>query len=249
MRRLIVTADDLGISEELDRGIFAAHAAGAVTSASLIVTGKTAHSAVETARRTNLSLGLHLCFVKRTPVCRADEIPTLTDREGRLPPSVFRLATRRVDPADLDREAEAQMGAYLELVGAPPDFVNTEQHAQLLPAVLAAVIRLCHRHAIPRTRLAAEHAPFRPNAGLRSWLWPGATALALAGRARLDRAGLEHPDCMLGGPESGRLTAGRLRRLLDLDWDGTAELVVHPTGDELAALVAAKMEPIPFHAL
>jgi hypothetical protein len=58
-RLAIVNADDLGMSEEIDRGIFEALDRGIVTSASLIVDGP---HAAEAVRRSDVSLGIHVAF-------------------------------------------------------------------------------------------------------------------------------------------------------------------------------------------
>lgn len=60
-RRLIVNADDLGLSAGVDRGIAQAHEHGIVTSASLMVRGPHAQTAAGYARaHPQLSVGLHL---------------------------------------------------------------------------------------------------------------------------------------------------------------------------------------------
>jgi len=60
-RRLIVNADDFGISAGVNRGIIEAHEHGIVTSASLMTRWPAAAAAAEYARgRPGLSVGLHL---------------------------------------------------------------------------------------------------------------------------------------------------------------------------------------------
>ena len=62
-RLVIVNADDLGMSEEVDRGIFDALDRGIVTSASVMVDGPHAVEAVRLAkRRSDVSLGIHVAF-------------------------------------------------------------------------------------------------------------------------------------------------------------------------------------------
>ncbi len=56
-------ADDLGMSEEVDRGIFDALDRGIVTSASVMVDGPHAVEAIRLAkRRSDVSLGIHVAF-------------------------------------------------------------------------------------------------------------------------------------------------------------------------------------------
>ena len=60
MRRLIVNADDFGLSEGVDHGIVDAFSNGIVTSTSLMVRRPAARHAAELARlHTRLSVGLH----------------------------------------------------------------------------------------------------------------------------------------------------------------------------------------------
>lgn len=261
MKRLIVTADDLGLDTARDRGVMDAFDRGLVTSASLIASGPTARQgATDAKKRAGLSLGLHLCLVQGRPVATPDDVPTLVNARGHLPASVLHLAMLRPRWQDLEREVLAQYLRFLDLVGTKPAFVNTHQHAQLLPPVLDVMLQLCRVHDIPRVRYPAEQQPLRPNLRLRSWLWPAATAIARFERPRLDAAGLRHPDRMVGGPESGRLTARHLQRLLKRLSPGTTELVVHPSEgtaelaaltdpEVVAALDRAGVERIPFHAL
>src|ERR1700704_846549 len=61
IRRLIVNADDFGLSAGVNRGIITAHERGMVTSASLMVHGSAAAPAAEYARaRDSFSVGLHV---------------------------------------------------------------------------------------------------------------------------------------------------------------------------------------------
>jgi predicted glycoside hydrolase/deacetylase ChbG (UPF0249 family) len=60
-RFLIVNADDLGLSEAVNEGVFAAHEQGIVTSASLMVGRPAAAAAVaELSEHPDLAIGLHL---------------------------------------------------------------------------------------------------------------------------------------------------------------------------------------------
>jgi predicted glycoside hydrolase/deacetylase ChbG (UPF0249 family) len=59
VKRVVVNADDLGLDARIDEGIFRAHAEGIVTSATLLVTGQTAHQAAARAKAAGLALGVH----------------------------------------------------------------------------------------------------------------------------------------------------------------------------------------------
>lgn len=109
-RFVIVNADDLGLSAEIDRGILEAHDRGIVTSASLLVDAPDAEAAVrEARRRPRLGLGVHVAF----------------DSRGKW----------LVDMQDLDmvqRELERQIDLFTRLTGGPPDHIDSHHHAHRL---------------------------------------------------------------------------------------------------------------------
>ena len=223
----------------MNHGIMQAYDRGIVTSASVLVGGDHAEAGVqEAAERPDLSLGLHLAFIQANPICSPVAIPSLIGASGELRPSAMHLVARPPAVSDLWREASAQLRRFRELVGRPPDFVNTHQHTQVVPQVMMIMRRLCARHGVPRARLAAEQNPFRVNKRPRSWLWPAVTAISRLGRPLFERADIRTPERMVGGPESGRLTRRALQMLIRDLKPGVSELVVHPRlgSEELAAL-------------
>jgi predicted glycoside hydrolase/deacetylase ChbG (UPF0249 family) len=70
-KRLVVNADDLGYDPEIDRGIFEAHARGAVTSATAMVDTPFAPAALRAAPA-SLALGLHAVIDPSLPRAQAE---------------------------------------------------------------------------------------------------------------------------------------------------------------------------------
>jgi predicted glycoside hydrolase/deacetylase ChbG (UPF0249 family) len=126
-RFAIVNADDLGMSAEIDRGIFEAHDGGIVTSTSLIVDGPDAEAAIQqTRQRPDLGLGIHVAF----------------DVGGK----------RLVDAQDLDgvqRELDRQLTAFLRLTGGPPDHIDSHHHVHSLFNVARLFLEAGRRYGVP----------------------------------------------------------------------------------------------------
>jgi len=239
VKRLIVTADDLGLSEQINAAIMEAYDHGIVTSTCVLVGASAWEAGIDAAmKRPGLSLGLHLSFVQGKPVCPVHLIPTLAADNGHLPSSAFSLAVQRPPIQELRVEAEAQFERFIQKTGHQPTFVNTHQHTQLLARVLQVMLEMCEKYDVPSIRWPVEQRSLRPNRKLRSWLWPVAKGMALMDKRKLVHAGLRFPDRMLGGPESGRLNETQLNALVNMVGLGTTELVVHPVpnSDELSAL-------------
>lgn len=135
-RRLIVNADDLGLSHGVNAGIAKAHDDGIVTSASLMVRQPAAEAAATWARdRPDLSLGLHLDLCEWRPCGRS-----------------WGPAYERCPLDDVDcvaTETDAQLGLFGELVGRPPTHVDSHQHVHRRPAVCAVVAERAARLGVP----------------------------------------------------------------------------------------------------
>ena len=239
-RRLIVTADDVGLASGMTRGALAAAEGGIVTAVSVASVGEAFDEAVvELRHHTELDVGAHLVLVGERPLSPSSEVRSLLGRDDRLLPGFgafcARYARGGVKLDEVRREIARQLERLLE-TGLPVRHLNTHQHLHALPALFEEVVTLAEEHAIPFVRIPEDGAlplPLAPRSAALHVL----RALARRCRRRLDgRRRVAALDGTLGIAAAGHLTAGRLRALLAADWSGTRELVCHPgTGDaELA---------------
>jgi predicted glycoside hydrolase/deacetylase ChbG (UPF0249 family) len=114
-RTLIVNADDLGLSDEINRGIVEAVEHGIVTSASLMVRGVAASEAGAWARLTpGVSVGLHL------------DLGEWVHRGQAWEPRYTVVDTG--DAQAVADELARQLGRFLVLVGKPPTHLDSHQH-------------------------------------------------------------------------------------------------------------------------
>src|SRR5271167_4344169 len=117
MRRLIVNADDFGLTKELNRGIIEAHRRGVVTSATLMANGPAFADAVQLAQtEPQLSVGCHVVLVDGQPALDPETISTLVDRSPgarRFRDGIGGFALRalagRLDAREIEAEATAQI--------------------------------------------------------------------------------------------------------------------------------------------
>ena len=159
-----MTADDLGLSAGVTRGILEAHRRGVVRSTSLVVTFPGAQEAAALARAEgDLEVGLHLDLVGGQPASDAAAIPSLCDEDGRFYPlSVFarRLFTGRIRASELATEVRAQ-AARARSWGVPALAWDSHRHVHLMPPVALVVgrvarelgVRWVRRARAPRLRL------------------------------------------------------------------------------------------------
>ncbi|HEY4713486.1 MAG TPA: ChbG/HpnK family deacetylase, partial [Aquirhabdus sp.] len=83
--KLIVHADDFGISEQVNDGILKAHLNGILTSTSIMATGAAFDHAVSISNSVpSLDVGIHLTLVEEKPLLEMRQISSLLDNNGRF---------------------------------------------------------------------------------------------------------------------------------------------------------------------
>jgi predicted glycoside hydrolase/deacetylase ChbG (UPF0249 family) len=142
---LVVTADDLGLSAGVTRGVLEAHRSGIVRSTSLLVTFPASAEGAALARaERDLEVGLHLDFVGGWPATDPALIRTLCDGEGRfhpLPTLTKRLFTGRVRASEIATEVRAQVERARGW-GVPAIAWDSHRHVHLMPPVARVVAAL-----------------------------------------------------------------------------------------------------------
>jgi predicted glycoside hydrolase/deacetylase ChbG (UPF0249 family) len=233
--RLVVNADDFGVSERVNAGIVRAHREGIVTATSLMAAGRAFEHAVGLLRGVPaLDVGVHLTLVAEAPLLGCDS--SLIDSDGRFPASAGALALRwwagKVHRTDVKAEWSAQIERVLDN-GIRVSHLDSHQHVHLLPGLFDLTRELAARYGIPFVRVPVEalRADGPPSLhGINRWL--GATLLWVLWRVgRMTGAGPAACRSLefLGFQDGGRLDVNRLRRLLArLRPGGTYELMCHP---------------------
>jgi predicted glycoside hydrolase/deacetylase ChbG (UPF0249 family) len=188
--RVIVNADDFGMSRGITDGIIFTHRYGIVTSASLMANMPAAEYALErVAKFPNLSVGVHLNICAGKPVLPINEVRSLVGSDGQFhPPRVMigRLCSGRVRGREIFAEYRAQI-CWMKQRGYAPTHADSHHHMHLYPAAVLPFVRALKSEGIFRAR-----AP-------RCAVWSATAATELAER--------------LGGPHEGSLARRSLVRL------------------------------------
>jgi predicted glycoside hydrolase/deacetylase ChbG (UPF0249 family) len=130
-RCLIVNADDLGLSDEVNDGVLAAHEHGIVTSASLMVRRPAARRGAAQALEAGLDLGLHVEL-----------------GEWHFGPDGWR-GSGEVPPERLHEELDGQLEAFRQLAGRDPSHLDSHQHVHTREPARQAVVEVAARLGVP----------------------------------------------------------------------------------------------------
>ena len=237
MKKLIVTADDFGLTPGVNRGILRAFQHGIVTSASLLVTGSAFEEAVNLARENpELDVGLHLTLVEEQAVLGREGLPSLVDETGRFPRTsseFFRRAVLgRIRWGEVEREIAAQIARF-QKTGLRLSHLNSHQHLHMFPPVFQIVRRLTRR--MDNVWIRNSAGPWRKSPGvlMRRWVQQlGLNLTCLSARGLHGPPLPQLPDGMYGFEVSGCLTRPALEQILRKIPDGLYELICHPGEDD-----------------
>ena len=239
--RLIINADDFGLTPGINRAIIELHQAGVLTSATLMATGPAFEDAVALAlANPTLGVGCHLVLVDGMPISHAESSPTLLGGDGKTFRSSamdFAQAALRgtIEPEDIAKETLAQI-QKLQRAGIDVTHIDSHKHTHLFPSVAGTVFHIANRCGVPAMRNPIEprwSSSMAPALSRRLWLRVFENfALPFQKLTREARSSELIPDGTLGMAATGTVNAEILRRILDClianHPDSTFELLCHP---------------------
>jgi len=242
VRRLIVNADDFGLTPGVNRAILEAHAHGVVTSATLMANAAGFDEAVRLTKSSPaLSVGCHVMLVDGAPVSNPSEIPTLTDSGKfgtRLTGFAMRAVGGSINPVELETEIAVQI-SKLQAAGIQPSHVDTHKHTHMFPQILRPLLRAakaCGVRAVrnPFGRFAFSAVLGRPKLWKRYGELMLLNPLARSFLRSVQAEGMLTPDGSVGVAATGSLDEKLFRQIVENLPEGTWEFVSHPGYNDAA---------------
>src|SRR5882724_9566876 len=242
MRRLIINADDFGLTNGVNRAVAEAHKHGVVSSATLMANGHAFEQAIALAHgQPRLGVGCHIVLVDGAPLLDQTAVRSLLDQRGNSGGPHFRQGIsrfgvlallRQLDENEIEAEATAQI-RKLQEAGITVTHIDSHKHTHLFPRVLRPLLRAaasCGVRAIrnPFERIQGSQLAASPNLW-RRWTEVGVLrSLARQFREAVQQAGITTPDGTLAIVATGALNGRLLRLMVENLPEGTWELVCHP---------------------
>lgn len=254
MRRLIINADDFGLTPGVNRAIVEAHAIGIVSSATLMASGSARDAAVVlSAANPRLSIGCHVVLVDGRPMLPTAKVSRIVGGKGaegfrfhdRLSTFALRALAGSLASDQIEAEATAQI-RVLQEAGIEVTHFDTHKHTHIFPPVLRPILR-----AAKACGIRALRNPFGPRLPLslrdlrqRPKLWKRFIEVRLLGtfassfRRTVDQFGMCTPDGSFGVVSTGALDLELFKAIVNVIPDGTWEFVCHPgyNGADLASV-------------
>jgi hopanoid biosynthesis associated protein HpnK len=230
MRKVIINADDFGLSKGVNEGIVLAHRKGILTSTSLMANMPGFAQAVELAKQNEeLGVGLHLNIVRGQPLSPANRVGSLINKEKKFFSNVFiiwrKLWTKKIKKQEIELEFRAQIEKILENKIQISHF-DSEKHIHCLPSLLEIVLKLGKEYNIKRIRYINEYCITPRLFQAAKSIFASLSCLSM--KEKITKNGILTPDRSYGICKSGRMSSPRLKKILSNLEDGVTEIMVHP---------------------
>lgn len=153
--RLLVQADDYGISRAVSKGILYGIDCGAIRNTGIFVNmpwSKECSSWIVPYSK-KADIGIDLNLTTGSPLCRPEDVPSLVEESGAFHSSGAsrrldaELGREHVDPDDAYRECRAQIERFRSLTGFYPAYVHA--HAYITDGIQMVQRRIAMEYEIP----------------------------------------------------------------------------------------------------
>lgn len=157
--RLIVNADDFGLTTGVSRAILYGMANGILTDTSALVTAPGFAASVALAQNAGVqAMGVHVLLTMGTPALPPEKVPSLVDANGRFY-TRDQFLNRTISFMEVEAEIEAQIrllkdsGLRLNHIDCHHGLMNTSSQMREL------FIHLALRHGVPLRNEASRYCP------------------------------------------------------------------------------------------
>ncbi len=236
VKKLIINADDVGLSPSINEAVRRCYSYGIITGVSVMACGKYFREAAAILREIeNEEVGVHLTLTGSFSPCIEDTlcINDILDDRGVFVSDYRQLLLlsfrRRLDKDQVYQEFTAQV-RRVKNEGLEIIHLDSHEHIHMFPGILDVVIKIAREFNIPYIRLPLEgkgiiSKQFRVRDFFRH---TGLRALAFKAEMIMDDTGIKHNDAFLGHFHSGRIDDDVLCFMMDNIGEGVSELTVHP---------------------
>ena len=250
--RLIVNADDFGLSQAVNQAVIRAHREGVLTTASLMVNEPGFDEAVRLAKENpRLGVGLHLTLLQGHSTLPPGKIPGLVNPGGEFSRSPVGVGMAYFFQRGLREQLRAEIRAQFEKfhsTGLPLDHINGHLHLHLHPVIFNILMEDAESLGIRHFRFTRDClARSRRMSSGHLFYKVSHTIIydRLSSRARepLRRRNIKHAQITFGLLQDSRVDEDYVLKLLTDLPPGDSELYSHPSLDKFKHEFEALISP------
>ena len=155
--KIIVYADDLGMSEEVNEAIFEGMRRGVITSATMLANGPAVSSAAQKLHHfPTCSFGVHLNLTEFQPVCAENGTGLLSILDDKGHFNGNRIREIKIGPRLLRAVFQEWCSQIEHLIrlGVRPSHFDAHHHVHTIPQMLPVLMALRMRYKIAKVRIS-----------------------------------------------------------------------------------------------
>lgn len=235
-RKILISADDFGLSVEVNEAIEIAHRQGILSTANLMIAGDAAEDAIIRAKKMpNLRVGLHVVVIEGRSILPQSEIPLIVDKNRLFPSQQFKMGINyffnpRIQK-QLEKEIRAQFEAFRK-TGLMLDHVDVHKHMHLHPTIAQLVFKISHEYQQQYIRLPKEPVKILQSVDQTTNLNNTNNLFVFYWckflEQQIKKAKMKSFDWCFGLSWCGHMTFDRIQKLIPFLPDGNSELFFHP---------------------
>ena len=147
MKKLIINADDFGLTNGCNQGILEGHKKGLISSTTVMMTCPDIEKSLTLLKGVDdLGIGVHLCITSGQPLTAGQSF--------RAKDGTFRKRNSYLHGIDCDidevyQEWKAQIDTFIKLTGRKPDHFDSHHHIHLMPRFQSVTRKLSQEYNLP----------------------------------------------------------------------------------------------------
>lgn len=164
-KKFILNADDLGLSNNINKGVIDGYNSGVLKSASVCANGEAFLPAVNEIlpECPNLCVGVHLNIIEGKSLAPAEKIPMLVDKNGYFNNSYTQLIAKSNKEEFLNQvETEFRIQIEKILEHLKPAHIDSHVHTHGIPNLFELTCKLAQEYNIPYVRTQYEQPYITP---------------------------------------------------------------------------------------
>ncbi|MFV0479896.1 MAG: chitin disaccharide deacetylase [Anaerorhabdus sp.] len=137
--KLIVNADDFGLSKGVNYGILECFRNGILTSTTMMMNAPAIEHAIDLMNRYDLAVGIHLVATMFKPLTDA---PSLVKSDGTFDKVKMFDAAVEINEKELEEEWRTQISLFIEKTGGKPTHIDSHHHIHMEEKAKQVVLKL-----------------------------------------------------------------------------------------------------------
>ncbi len=151
LKKLIINADDFGLSPGVNQGIIKAMTEGIVTSTTIMMNREYAQDAIRLSKEYDVKgIGIHLTISSGRPLLELDEVSSLVNEDGNFDKRMYFSKEKigKQELKEIELEYRAQIEEFLKS-GLEITHLDSHHHAHSFPKIRDLAVKLAKEYQLP----------------------------------------------------------------------------------------------------